>query len=185
VGPLTLSSDSPTATRRIGARLGRHLRPGDVILLLGELGTGKTCFTQGIGRGLGIADQVKSSSFVLVNEYVGRLKLYQADLYRLEDPREVMDLALEETAADGVLAVEWPERAWEELPPEHLLVWLEWVDEHRRRLTLETRGQQYEELVRALSPRAKRPHAGATRGSTRLPDEQASLPRAESRNRSS
>ena len=150
MGPLVLSSDSPAATRRIGARLGRRLRPGDVILLLGELGTGKTCLTQGIGRGLGVTDQVKSSSFVLVNEYAGRLKLYHADLYRLEDSREVMDLALEETAADGVLAVEWPERDWEELPPEHLLVRLEWVDERRRRLTFEARGQRYEELVRAL-----------------------------------
>jgi len=156
VGPLTLDSDSPAATRRIGARLGRRLRPGDVILLLGELGTGKTCLTQGIGRGLGVTDQVKSSSFVLVNEYAGRLKLYHADLYRLEDPREVMDLALEETAADGVLAVEWPERAWEELPPEHLLVRLEWVDERRRRLTFEAHGRRYEELVRALKARPAR-----------------------------
>ena len=160
MGPLTLSSDSPAATRRIGARLGRHLRPGDVILLLGELGTGKTCFTQGIGRGLGATDQVKSSSFVLVNEYGGRLRLYHADLYRLEDPREVMDLALEETAADGVLAVEWPERAWDELPPEHLLVRLEWEDERRRRLAFEARGHRYEELVRVLSAGTRRSPAG-------------------------
>ena len=61
-----------------------------------------------------------------------------------------MDLALEETAADGVLAVEWPERAWDELPPEHLLVRLEWEDERRRRITFESRGQRYGELVRAL-----------------------------------
>jgi tRNA A37 threonylcarbamoyladenosine biosynthesis protein TsaE len=96
-----------------------------------------------------------------LNEYGGRLKLYHADLYRLEDPREVMDLALEETAADGVLAVEWPERAWDELPPEHLLVSLEWEDERRRRLTFEARGQRYEELVRALSPATKRSARGA------------------------
>lgn len=159
--PLTLSSDSPAATRRIGARLGRRLRPGDIILLLGEMGTGKTCFAQGIGRGLEVSDQVKSSSFVLINEYGGRLKLYHADLYRLEDPREVMDLALEETAADGVLAVEWPERAWDELPPEHLLVRLEWEDDRRRRLTFEAHGQRYEELVHTLSPRAKRSLAAA------------------------
>lgn len=154
--PLTLSSDSPAATRRIGTRLGRRLRPGDVVLLLGELGTGKTCLAQGIGRGLEVADQVKSSSFVLLNEYDGRLRLYHADLYRLEDPREVMELALEETAADGILAVEWPERAWAELPPEHLLARLDWVDDRRRRLTFEAHGDRYEELVRALSPRARR-----------------------------
>ena len=163
MGALTLSSDSPSATRRIGARLARRLRAGDVVLLLGELGTGKTCLTQGIGRGLEVTDPVKSSSFVLVNEYDGRLRLYHADLYRLEDPREVMDLALEETAADGVLAVEWPERAWDELPPEHLLVRLEWVDERRRRLTFEAHGPRYEELVRGLSPRAKRTPARGAR----------------------
>ncbi len=154
--PLTLSSDSPAATRRIGARLGRRLRPGDVVLLLGELGAGKTCLAQGIGRGLEVTDQVKSSSFVLLNEYDGRLRLYHADLYRLEDPREVMDLALEETAAEGVLAVEWPERAWDELPPEHLLVRLEWEGDRERRLTFEAHGDRYEELVRAVSPRARR-----------------------------
>jgi tRNA threonylcarbamoyladenosine biosynthesis protein TsaE len=164
VDSLTLTSNSPADTRRIGARLGRHLRPGDVILLLGELGTGKTCLTQGIGQGLGATDQVKSSSFVLVNEYGGRLKLYHADLYRLEDPREVMDLALEENAADGVLAVEWPERAWQELPPEHLLVHLEWEDERRRRLTFQARGRRYEELVRALERRTPPGGLGAARG---------------------
>jgi tRNA threonylcarbamoyladenosine biosynthesis protein TsaE len=74
-----------------------------------------------------------------------------------------MDLALEETAADGVLAVEWPERAWDELPPEHLLVRLEWEDERRRRLTFEARGQRYEELVRALSAGPGQSPAGAAR----------------------
>jgi tRNA A37 threonylcarbamoyladenosine biosynthesis protein TsaE len=91
------------------------------------------------------------------------LRLYHADLYRLEDPREVMDLALEETAADGVLAVEWPERAWDELPPEHLLVRLEWEDDRRRRLTFEAHGRRYEELVHTLSPRARRPLPAAAR----------------------
>ena len=158
MGPLVLSSDSPAATRRIGARLGRRLRPGDVLLLQGELGTGKTCLTQGIGRGLAATDAVKSSSFVLVNEYRGRLKLYHADLFRLEDPREVADLALEENAADGVLVVEWPERAWGELPPEHLLVRIEWPGPRasERRLRLEPHGPRYEELVRDLARRSHR-----------------------------
>ncbi len=167
---LVFTSRSPAATRRIGARLGRRLRPGDVLLLQGELGTGKTCLTQGIGRGLAVTDAVKSSSFVLVNEYRGRLKLYHADLYRLEDPQEVADLALEENAADGVLVVEWPERAWSELPPEHLLVLIEWVDNEpsRRRLTLVPHGGRYEELVRELAKRSRTlpphsPHHPGTR----------------------
>ncbi len=82
--------------------------------------------------------------------------MYLADLYRLEDPAEVADLALEEVAADGVLVVEWPDRAWEEMPREHLLVRLEWAGERARELSLEARGARYEELVEALTARARR-----------------------------
>lgn len=153
---LVLSSDSPAQTRRIGARLGRQLRAGDIVLLLGDLGTGKTVLTQGIGQGMDVTDPVKSSSFILVNEYRGRLKLYHADLYRLVGAMEVADLALEENAADGVLVVEWPDRAWEELPPEHLLVRLEFKGERGRRLTLEAADPRYEGLLAALAPRARR-----------------------------
>ena len=140
----------PAETKRIGARLGRLFRAGDVLLLQGELGSGKTMFAQGVGQGLRVREPVKSSSFVLMNEYHGRLTFYHADLYRLFDPLEVADLALEETAAPGLLAVEWPERAWEELPPEHLLVRIEEQSAKGRRLTLIPRGKRYEELVNAL-----------------------------------
>jgi tRNA threonylcarbamoyladenosine biosynthesis protein TsaE len=154
---LVLTSAGPAETRRISARLGRRLNAGDVVLLFGELGSGKTVLAQGIGQGMGVTDPVRSSSFVLVSEYFGRLKLYHADLYRLTDPMEVADLALEDSAADGVLVVEWPDRAWEELPSEHLLVRLDWQGERGRRVTLEARSHRYEELVAAL---ARRPAAG-------------------------
>src|ERR1044072_2974271 len=95
-------STSPAATRRLGERLGRQLKAGDILLLEGELGAGKTCFAQGIGRGLRVAEPVKSSSFVLVNEYHGGLTVYHAALFRLNDPGEVADLALDENARDGV-----------------------------------------------------------------------------------
>lgn len=152
---LVLHSGSPAETRRIGARLGRLLQPGDVLLLQGELGSGKTVLAQGIGQGLRVREPVKSSSFVLLNEYHGRLTLYHADLYRLNDPLEVAELALEEVAAPGVLAVEWPERAWEELPPEHLLVRLEEESARVRRLALGARGERYEILVRELTARTR------------------------------
>ena len=148
---LTLVSHSAGETRRLGHRLARFLQSGDVVLLQGELGAGKTCLAQGIGRGLRVKEPVKSSSFVLVNEYNGRLHVYHADLFRLNEPLEVADLALEENAADGLLLVEWPDRAQEELPPEHLLVRFEMVDDKTRRLTLEPRGERYEALVRALT----------------------------------
>ncbi len=152
---LALASNSPAETRRLGERMARRLRAGDVILLQGELGAGKTCLAQGIGRGLGVAATIKSSAFVLLNEYEGRLKMYLADLYRLEDPAEVVDLALEEVAADGVLVVEWPDRAWQEMPPERLLVRLEWAGERAREMTLEARGARYRELVKGLTARAR------------------------------
>lgn len=148
---LTLRSGSPDETRRTGARMAPLLRPGDVLLLQGELGSGKTMLTRGIGEGLDVDQPVRSSSFVLMNEYHGRLTLYHADLYRLTDPREVADLALEEIAAPGVLVVEWPERAWDELPPEHLLVRLEEDGESGRILTVVPRGERYRALARGLA----------------------------------
>ena len=153
---LALASNSPAETRRLGERMARRLRPGDVLLLQGELGAGKTCLAQGIGKGLRVGATIKSSAFVLLNEYEGRLKMYLADLYRLEDSAEVADLALEEVAADGVLVVEWPDRAWEEMPREHLLVRLRWAGERARGLSLEARGARYRELVESLTARARR-----------------------------
>ncbi|HXH22201.1 MAG TPA: tRNA (adenosine(37)-N6)-threonylcarbamoyltransferase complex ATPase subunit type 1 TsaE [Dehalococcoidia bacterium] len=152
---LRFESASPAETRRLGERLARFLRAGDVVLLSGELGAGKTCFAQGIGKGLRVAEPVKSSSFVLVNEYHGRLHVHHADLFRLNDPGEVADLALEENAADGVLLVEWPDRAWEEMPPERLLVRFEFVDDRRRLITLEATGRRYEDLLAGLAAASK------------------------------
>jgi tRNA threonylcarbamoyladenosine biosynthesis protein TsaE len=154
-----LHSRGPAETRRIGARLGRLLQPGDVLLLQGELGSGKTVLAQGIGQGLAVREPVKSSSYVLLNEYHGRLTVYHADLFRLDDPGQVAELALEEVAAPGVLLVEWPERAWEELPPEHLLVRIEEGSARpgpsgsRRRLSFVPQGSRYEELAQLLTPR--------------------------------
>jgi len=146
-----LRSDSPAATRGIGRRLARYLQSGDVILLQGELGAGKTCLAQGIGEGLGAGQRVKSSAFVLVNEYEGRLKMNLADLYRLSEPSEVSDLALEENAAGGALVVEWPDRAWEEMPRERLLIRLKWVGERSRELSMEPEGARARELAEKLA----------------------------------
>ena len=155
MAPLVLRSDSPAATRRIGRRLGRSLRAGDAVLLQGELGAGKTCLAQGIGEGLRVHDQIKSSAFVLVNEYEGRLKMCLADLYRLTKSAEVADLALEENASGGVLVVEWPDRAWDKMPRERLLIRLKWLDERSRELTLEPEGARARELAGKLTTDAK------------------------------
>ncbi len=111
--------------------------------------------TQGIGQGLKVQEPVKSSSFVLMNEYHGRLAVYHADLFRLEDPLDVADLALEEVAGEGVLVIEWPERAWLELPPEHLLVLIEEEGARGRTLTFSARGTRYETLLGDLAAKAR------------------------------
>jgi tRNA threonylcarbamoyladenosine biosynthesis protein TsaE len=107
---LTTRSEAETAAaaRDVAARLGA----GDVVLLFGDLGAGKTAFVKGLAEGLGVpGDQVSSPTFTLVQEYRGgRLPLFHVDLYRLDDPREVDDLGLDEIAADGVLAIEWAEK---------------------------------------------------------------------------
>ena len=149
---LVLTSRGPGETRRLGHRLGRLLRPGDVVLLSGELGAGKTVFVQGVARGLGFEGSVSSKSFVLLGEYPGRITLYHADLYRLEAPEQAIDLALDEVSAGGALVVEWPERGEGIFPPDHLLVRFAVSGENSRALTFEAAGPRSEELTRALTP---------------------------------
>jgi tRNA threonylcarbamoyladenosine biosynthesis protein TsaE len=149
---ISFESKSPAETRRLGQRLAPLLQQGDVVLLQGELGAGKTCFAQGIGRGLKVAEPVKSSSFVLVNEYLGRLHVYHADLFRLTDASEVRDLGLEENALDGLLLVEWPEVAPAELPAQHLMVRFETTGPATRRIRLEAHGERYAGLLARLKP---------------------------------
>lgn len=101
---------SPVETENVAAQLAASLSPGTAVLLHGDLGSGKTAFVRGLARGLGAdPDLVSSPTFVILQEYRGRVPLYHADLYRL-DPPSVGDLGLDEIAADGVLAVEWAER---------------------------------------------------------------------------
>ena len=131
---VSFESNDPEETRALGERLGALLKAGDVVLLSGELGAGKTVFVQGIARGLGFEGSVSSKSFVIMGEYPGRLKLYHADLFRLDEPEEVQDFALDEITTDGVLVVEWPERALGVLPRQHLLVQFEITGESSRTL---------------------------------------------------
>lgn len=118
---------SASHTRRIGTYLGRALHNGDVVALYGDLGTGKTTLVRGIATGLEIpAERVSSPTFALIQTYMGRLPMVHADLYRLDDPRQLHDLGLSEYW-DGhwVVAVEWAEKAAAELPPDRLDVRLE------------------------------------------------------------
>ena len=145
-----LESSGPEETRRLGQALGRAAEAGDVILLSGELGAGKTVFVQGMARGLDFQGPVSSKSFVLLGEYAGRITLYHADLYRLESPDEVAELALEEISGNGVLVVEWPERGDVVLPKERLTLLFEVSGPETRRLTTEARGARAQALAEAL-----------------------------------
>jgi tRNA threonylcarbamoyladenosine biosynthesis protein TsaE len=134
VSSVTTSTEDETAG--VGERLAATLGAGDVVLLYGELGAGKTAFVRGLARGLGAApDEVSSPTFTLVQEYRGRLVLYHVDLYRLE-PREVDDLGLEElVSSDGVVAIEWAER-WQGRPDDVLEVKIEEAGEDTRRISI-------------------------------------------------
>ena len=124
-------------TSAAGARLAARLQRGDVVLLYGDLGAGKTAFVRGMAQGLGAdPDDVSSPTFTIVQEYSGtRATLYHVDLYRLE-PAEVDDLGLEElVSGDGIVAVEWAER-WRERPDDVCEVRIEDVGDERRRLEI-------------------------------------------------
>ena len=116
-------SRSVEETRALGEELGRGvLRAGDVVVLSGELGTGKTALAQGVGRGLGVDGPVVSPTFTLVREYEGRIRLCHVDLYRLERVQEIHELGIEEQLEESVTLIEWGEVAGSALPPDRLEV---------------------------------------------------------------
>ena len=108
----TIVTASESETAAVGRELASRLSAGSIVLLFGDLGAGKTAFVRGLAGGLGIPpDEVSSPTFTLMQEYRGgRASLFHVDLYRLDDPREIDDLGLDEIAAGGVLAVEWAEK---------------------------------------------------------------------------
>ena len=113
------TTESPNETQALGEQLGKTLKQGDVIALIGDLGTGKTCLTQGIARGVGIAPNeiVSSPSYILINEYNGTIPIYHIDLYRLENSEEIAELGLSEyVEGNGICIIEWAERMADALP---------------------------------------------------------------------
>jgi tRNA threonylcarbamoyladenosine biosynthesis protein TsaE len=134
----TVISRSPEETQAIGARLGARLRPGAVIACTGELGAGKTCFLQGLARGLGVASDVTSPTFVLVNQYRGRLPVYHLDAYRTGSLTELVDLGLEEMLhGDGVTVIEWADKLLPLLPVHTIHVHLSGLGDEPREIRIE------------------------------------------------
>lgn len=148
---LEIITRSPEQTQEVGARIGRLAMPGDVILLTGRLGAGKTCLTQGIARGLDIDEYTASPSFVLVREHYGRLPLYHADLYRLDNIEEIADLGLDEYLyGKGICVVEWAEKGLVVLPVEHLRTGIYYLSDTERSIRFEPHGERYEKMVEGL-----------------------------------
>ena len=136
----TIASQRAEETEAAGERLGRTLGPSDVVGLIGELGAGKTCFVQGLTRGLGVTVHATSPTFVLVNEYRGRLPVHHVDAYRTTTVTELADLGLEEMIdGDGVTVIEWAEKARPLLPARTIYVRIDGVGDEPRMITI-TRG---------------------------------------------
>ena len=154
-----LISHSAIHTWRIGECLGRLLEHGDVICLEGNLGTGKTCLTQGIGRGLGVTSGITSPTFVIIGEYPlpGRgHRLCHIDLYRVHTNVEAHALGLAEYLyGDGICVIEWPERAMDILPDHRLWITLHHLGDAKRELGFDASGQRYTDLLHRFVPEAR------------------------------
>ena len=151
VKSLEVLSNSAGQTRNIGMKLGKLAAAGDIILLVGQLGAGKTCFTQGIARGMSIHEYTASPTFVLVREYRGKLPLYHIDLYRLDRIEEVTQLGLDDYfSGNGVCVVEWADKGLRVLPEEHLLIEMRIVSPLQRRLRFVPKGTRYLDMLSKL-----------------------------------
>ena len=150
--PLHFQTASPEETQALGRLLGENAQPGDVFLLSGPLGAGKTCLTQGIAWGVGVVEYARSPTFVIMTRYLGRLTLYHFDLYRINDPLEAWDLGLDEQIfGDGICVVEWAERAEEVFPQDCLWIDLDYAqDGEGRTLTISEAPQRYRAAIAAL-----------------------------------
>jgi len=148
---LELISHSPEQTQEFGIRIGELALSGDVFLLVGELGTGKTCLTQGIAWGLNIEEYALSPSFVVVRELHGRLPLYHIDLFRLDHIEEIVELGLDDYLyGNGVCVVEWAEKGMSVFPMEHLLIQISYLSDTGRSFQMKPHGKRYQKVVAQL-----------------------------------
>jgi tRNA threonylcarbamoyladenosine biosynthesis protein TsaE len=155
---LDIIAHSPDQTRHIGFHLGRLVLPGDLILLVGQVGAGKTTLVQGIARGLEVKEYVQSPTFALAAEHAGRtadgreIALYHLDFYRLDGAADLDTFGYEEYLDDddAVVAIEWPERLPPALLDQYLLIELRHLSDSKRRLVFRPNGSHHAEVVDAL-----------------------------------
>jgi tRNA threonylcarbamoyladenosine biosynthesis protein TsaE len=151
---LKLISDSRERTLEIGRLIGAILERGDIVALIGELGSGKTCLTQGLAKGMDVAENVPvvSPTFTLINEYPGRIPLFHLDVYRLSGPRDLEDMGYEEIFyGGGIIVIEWAEKIQDILPAKTLFIRMRYIDENTREMILEGPGGKIRKLEEILT----------------------------------
>lgn len=142
-------------TMALGERIGSRLGPGDVVALFGELGAGKTTLTKGIARGAGVVAEVFSPTFTLIHEHPGRVPFYHIDLYRLTREADVESLGLDEYLyGEGIVIIEWADRAPSLLPAERMDITLEFVDDEQRKITINTESERLQIIVDLVAANA-------------------------------
>ena len=137
-----IRTEGPEETRAFGSLLAKVLEAGDVVLLEGDLGAGKSELTRGIAKGLQVTETVTSPTFTILNVYEsGRIPLYHFDWYRLEDSDELYDMGMDEyLGGDGIAVVEWPERCEDAIPEKHLTICIHTTGENTREISLKPEG---------------------------------------------
>jgi tRNA threonylcarbamoyladenosine biosynthesis protein TsaE len=140
---------SPDETAELADKLGKLMKPNDVITLTGDLGTGKTTFTKGLAKALGVTRTVNSPTFTIMKEYEGYLPFYHMDAYRIAD--EMEDLGLDEYFENnGVTVIEWPKMIAEQLPEKRLDILIEYTGEEKRVFRFQPSGDYYVALIKEL-----------------------------------
>ena len=157
--PVEVSSTGVDHTRSLAAALGELIRAGDILVLIGDLGAGKTAFAQGLGAGLGVTDTITSPTFALVQSYRGRLDLHHLDVYRLGQVNEALDLGLAELLDDdAVMVIEWGDTIAPVLPHDYLEVRLAYSDADGERLIrFSPVGSRWSARMRAIATVVERP----------------------------
>ena len=151
---LKITTYSAEETKEFGAKLGALLGVGDIVCLIGDLGTGKTALTNGIAVGLDIKEYITSPTFTIVNEYMGRIPLFHFDVYRIADSEEMYEIGFEEYLdGNGVVVIEWADLIKDILPMEHI-----WLEVHKdlsrgidtRVIILDFIGEKYQKMEKAF-----------------------------------
>ena len=149
---LTIITRSPEETKNLGEEIGKLAKSGDLLAFYGELGAGKTCFIQGISRGLEVKDYVTSHSFTIINEYTGTIPIFHFDLFKLSKVEEILELSYKEYFyGEGLTVIEWAEKIEQFLPKEHLKIDIKFKDRYQRIISFIPQGDRFNNFLVELS----------------------------------